>query len=59
MTPTGPAKYRSAGERCRKKAKSSSNQKEWIRYAQEWEKLAQSTEALTMPSTDDIPALSR
>jgi hypothetical protein len=46
MTPTDPAKYRSAAELCRKKARSFSNSKEWVRFSQEWEKLAQAAEAL-------------
>ena len=47
MTLADPAKYRSAAELCRKKARSFSNSNEWVRFSQEWEKLAQAAEALS------------
>jgi hypothetical protein len=47
MTLADPAKYRSAAELCRKKARSFSNSNEWVRFSQEWEKLAQAAETLS------------
>jgi hypothetical protein len=46
MTLADPAKYRRAAELCRKKARSFSDSSEWVRFSQEWEKLAQAAEAL-------------
>jgi len=42
-----PAKYYSAAERCRKKARSFSDSSEWVRFSEQWEKLAQMAEALS------------
>jgi hypothetical protein len=41
-----PAKYREAAESCRKKARRAGNPSEWVRYAEEWEKLARVADAL-------------
>jgi hypothetical protein len=35
-----PERYRSAAELCREKARSFSNSSEWVRFSQEWERLA-------------------
>jgi hypothetical protein len=48
MTLTHPAKYRNAAEQCRKKARSFMNSSEWVRISQDWERLAQLAEALSV-----------
>jgi hypothetical protein len=48
MTRTDPAKYRKAAELCRKKARSFVNSREWVRFSQDWEMLAQLAEALSV-----------
>jgi len=40
MDATGPSVYREAAARCRKAALSSSDPKEWIAMAEQWEWLA-------------------
>ena len=40
MDPTKPSFYRKAAARCRKAALSSSDPKEWIAMAEQWEWLA-------------------
>jgi hypothetical protein len=53
MTRTDPAKYLKAADLCRKKAPSFGNPSEWVRFAQEWEKIAQVAEALSATSLPD------
>jgi hypothetical protein len=48
VTRTDPAKYRKAAEQCRKKARSFVNSSEWVRFPQDWERLAQLAEALSV-----------
>ena len=46
MVRNNPSKYRVAADRCRTKSPSSADPREWTRFSQEWEKLAEMTEAL-------------
>src|SRR5580658_2446943 len=39
--------YQAAADRCRRRSSSTGNSREWIRFSQEWEKLAELTEALS------------
>jgi hypothetical protein len=41
------ARYQAAADRCRTRSSSSGDSREWIRFSQEWEKLAELTEALS------------
>jgi len=43
-----PAGYRAAADRCRKTSPSSADSHEWIRFAQNWEKVAKTTETLSV-----------
>jgi hypothetical protein len=42
-----PARYRAAADRCRKRSSSSADSREWIRFAQNWETLAEMAETLS------------
>jgi hypothetical protein len=46
MSCTAPSLYRAAAERCRAQCPVSEDWREWIRYSQEWEKIAEITETL-------------
>jgi hypothetical protein len=47
MSQTDAAKYRSAAERCRRRSSLADNSREWIVFAQNWEQIAEISEALS------------
>jgi hypothetical protein len=52
---TGPSVYREAAARCRKAARSSSDSKEWIAMAKQWEWLADTADGSWLLSSKGHP----